>query len=194
MIGKKIFIPFLVTLLMSGCAKQPDDALYLHPTIVLPQQDMSMKPIQLTIKAIDNRQDKALSKVVRDNRLISLTDSVDTKEFFRDMLEKQMRIRGYVTSATADNSLTLYLDELYANVQQGSFRYMITTKASIRLVAKTANGSEVTKTLSATNKREGIMDANKPLLTEILNNIESNIIASMANDNSIHQFLKQSAY
>lgn len=193
MIGNKILIPFLVILLMAGCAKKPDDALYLHPTIVLPQQDMSMQPIRLTIKAIDNRQDKALSKVVRDNRLISLTDSVNTIEFFRDMLEKQMRIRGYITSANADNSLTLYLDELYANVQQGSFRYMVTTKANIRLVAKTANGSEVTKTLSATNKREGIMDANKPLLTEILNNIESNIIASMANDNSIHQFLKQTA-
>ncbi len=191
---KKIVIPFLTILLISGCAKQPDDLLYLNPSIKLPQQDMSMQPLNLTIKAVDNRQDKALSKIVRDNRLIDLTDSVDTTEFFRDTLEKQMRIRGYVTLPTANNSLTIYLDELYTNVQQGSFRYIMTTKAKIRLVAHTADGNEFTKTLSEIKRNEGVMDANKTDITTMLSTIESNLIASMANDNSIHYFLKQNAH
>lgn len=75
-----------------------------------------------------------------------------------------MTARGYMIGPNGAVNLQIIVNQLYADVSQGSVRYNIATKADIAIIATAANGSKMTKNYRANYSIEGAFQA----LTRIL--------------------------
>lgn len=150
-----------------------------------------MNAISLTINAVDARSEVAVAKLEEDGQLVSLLASPDSRLILLDALDKQMRARGYMIDPSGDVRVTLTINELFANVQQGSFRYLITTTAKITVVAETPTGGNITKTFRAVTTREGALSAKRINVSNALDDTLSSLIKSMSDDITVHEFIKQ---
>lgn len=64
---KKILFPLVAMFMLAGCATPPT-TIEVSPKITLPQQDPSLMGVTVSINGADQRPDRALAKVTRDNR------------------------------------------------------------------------------------------------------------------------------
>ena len=92
---KKLLFPLIALFMLAGCATPPT-TIDVSPNIALPQQDPSLMGVTISINGADQRQDQALSKVTRDNQIVTLTASRDLRFLLQEVLEKQMSARGYM--------------------------------------------------------------------------------------------------
>jgi uncharacterized lipoprotein len=189
---KKIIFPLLALFVLAGCASN-SDTITVSPKIQLPQQDPSLTGITVSINGADQRSDQALAKVNRDGQLVTLTPSRDLRFLLQEVLEKQMGARGYMIGPNGAVDLQIIVNNLYADVTQGSVRYSITTKADISIVATAKNGNKQVKNYRQTYSVEGAFSATNAKITNAVNSTVSDVIADMAQDTSIHEFIKQNA-
>jgi len=80
-----------------------------------------------------------------------------------------------------------------ADVTQGNVRYSITTKADISIIATAKNGNKQVKNYRQTYSVEGAFTANNEKITKAVNSTLGDVISDMAQDTSIHTFIKQNA-
>lgn len=66
-----------------------------------------------------------------------------------------MTARGYMIGPNGAVNLQIIVNQLYADVSQGSVRYNIATKADIAIIATAANGNKMTKTIAPTTLLKG---------------------------------------
>ncbi|NQE84635.1 hypothetical protein A8L50_24075, partial [Pantoea ananatis] len=137
--------------------------------------------------------DQALAKVNRDGQLVTLTPSRDLRFLLQETLEKQMTARGYMVGPAGAVDLQIVVNNLYADVTQGNVRYSITTKADISIIATAKNGSKQVKNYRQTNSVEGAFSATNDKITQVVNNALGDVIADMAQDTSVTEFIKQNA-
>ncbi len=137
--------------------------------------------------------DQALAKVTRDNQLVTLTASRDLRFLLQEVLEKQMTSRGYMIGPNGAVDLQIIVNKLYADVSQGNVRYNIATKADIAIIATAANGTKMTKNYRASYSVEGAFQASNKNIADAVNSVLTDTIADMAQDTSIHDFIKQNA-
>ncbi|MDW8845900.1 lipoprotein [Erwinia sp. MMLR14_017] len=189
---KKIIFPLLALFVLAGCASN-SNTITVSPKIQLPQQDPSLTGITVSINGADQRSDQALAKVNRDGQLVTLTPSRDLRFLLQEVLEKQMGARGYMIGPNGAVDLQIIVNNLYADVTQGSVRYSITTKADISIVATAKNGNKQVKNYRQTYSVEGAFSATNAKITNAVNSTVSDVIADMAQDTSIHEFIKQNA-
>ncbi|WP_130834232.1 lipoprotein [[Erwinia] mediterraneensis] len=189
---KKIFIPLLAAFILAGCANN-SNTLNVQPKIELPQQDPSLMGVTLSINGADQRADQALAKVNRDGQLVTLTPSRDLRFLLQEVLEKQMSARGYMIGPNGAVDLQIVVNNLYADVTQGNVRYSITTKADISIIATAQNGNKQVKNYRQTYSIEGAFNATNDKITNAVNATLSDVIADMAQDTSVHNFIKQNA-
>lgn len=189
---KKYLSPALALFILAGCASN-SNTLDIQPQIQLPQQDPVLTGATISINGADRRDDVALAKVNRDNQMVTLVASRDLRFFLQEALEKQMAARGYMIGASGAVDLQIILDNLYANVTQGNLRYSITTKADISVIATAKNGNKQTKNYRQTYSVEGPFNATNEKIATAVNTTLSDVIADMAQDISVHQFIKQNA-
>lgn len=189
---KKIIFPLLAVFVLAGCASN-SNTITVSPKIQLPQQDPSLTGITVSINGADQRSDQALAKVNRDGQLVTLTPSRDLRFLLQEVLEKQMGARGYMIGPNGAVDLQIIVNNLYADVTQGSVRYSITTKADISIVATAKNGNKQVKNYRQTYSVEGAFSATNTKITNAVNSTVSDVIADMAQDTSIHEFIKQNA-
>lgn len=189
---KKFILPLLAVFVLAGCASK-NNTLTILPKIELPQQDPSLMGVTISINGADQRGDQALAKVNRDGQLVTLTASRDLRFLLQEVLEKQMGARGYMIGPDGAVNLQIVLNNLYADVTQGSVRYSITTKADISIIATAKNGNKQVKNYRQTYSVEGAFAANNTKITNAVNVTLSDVIADMAQDTSIHEFIKQNA-
>ena len=182
---KKILFPLVALFMLAGCATPPT-TIDVSPKITLPQQDPSLMGVTVSINGADQRPDQALAKVTRDNQQVTLTAS-------RDLLEKQMTSRGYMIGPNGAVDLQIIVNKLYADVSQGNVRYNIATKADIAIVATAANGNKMTKNYRASYSVEGAFQASNKNIADAVNSVMTDTISDMAQDTSIHDFIKQNA-
>ncbi|MFU9138365.1 lipoprotein [Erwinia tasmaniensis] len=190
---KKLILPLMAVLILAGCATT-STTLDVSPKIQLPQQDPSLTGITLSINGADQRTDQALAKVNRDGQLVTLTPSRDLRFLLQEVLEKQMGARGYMIGPNGAVDLQIVVNNLYADVTQGSVRYSITTKADISIIATAKNGSKQVKNYRQTYSVEGAFNATNDKITKAVNATLSDVISDMAQDTSIHEFIKQNAH
>lgn len=189
---KKLLLPLLATFMLVGCVTSTN-TLNVTPKIVLPQQDPTLQGVTVTINGADQRKDQALAKVNRDGQLITLTPSRDLRYLLQEVLEKQMTARGYMVGPTGSVDLQIIVNHLFADVSQGNLRYNITTKADISIVAQAKNGNKQVKNYRSSYNVQGAFSASNEKITDVVNTALSGVIADMAQDTSISQFIKQNA-
>lgn len=189
---KKLCLPLLTALLLAGCATS-SNTLNVTPKIVLPQQDPTLQGITISINGADQRTDQALAKVNRDGQLVTLTPSRDLRFLLQEVLEKQMGARGYMIGADGPVALQVVVNNLYADVSEGNLRYNITTKADISIIAQAKNGNKQVKNYRSTHNVQGAFTATNDKITDAVNSVLGDVIADMAQDTSVNDFIKQNA-
>lgn len=189
---KKLLFPLIALFMLAGCATPPT-TIDVSPNIALPQQDPSLMGVTISINGADQRQDQALSKVTRDNQIVTLTASRDLRFLLQEVLEKQMSARGYMIGPNGAVQLQIIINQLYADVSQGNVRYNIATKADISIVAVANNGNKMTKNYRASYNVEGAFQATNKNIANAVNSVLTDTIADMAQDTSVHDFIKQNA-
>ncbi|HBV40930.1 MAG TPA: hypothetical protein DEF05_14925 [Erwinia sp.] len=189
---KKLFFPLLAVFMLAGCATN-STTLNVSPVIKLPQQDPSLMGVTVSINGADQRTDKALAKVNRDGQLVTLTPSRDLRFLLQEVLAKQMGARGYMIGPNGAVDLQIVVNNLYADVTQGNVRYSITTKADISIIATAKNGNKQVKNYRQTYSVEGAFNATNDKITNAVNATLGDVIDDMAQDTSIHEFVKQNA-
>ena len=189
---KKLLFPLLAAFILAGCATS-NNTLTIQPKIQLPQQDPGLMGITVSINGADQRSDQALAKVNRDGQLVTLTPSRDLRFLLQEVLEKQMTARGYMVGPNGAVDLQIVVNNLYADVTQGNVRYSITTKADISIIATAKNGNKQVKNYRQTYSVEGAFNANNQKITNAVNSTMSDVIADMAQDTSVNDFIKQNA-
>jgi uncharacterized lipoprotein len=177
--------------MLAGCATPPT-TIDVSPKITLPQQDPSLMGVTVSINGADQRQDQALAKVTRDNQQVTLTASRDLRFLLQEVLE-QMTARGYMIGPSGAVDLQIIVNNLYADVSQGNVRYNIATKADIAIIATAKNGNKMTKNYRASYSVEGAFQASNQNIADAVNSVLTDTIADMAQDTSIHDFIKQNA-
>lgn len=189
---KKLLFPLLAAFILAGCATS-NNTLTIQPKIQLPQQDPGLMGVTVSINGADQRKDQALAKVNRDGQLVTLTSSRDLRFLLQEVLEKQMTARGYMIGPNGAVDLQIVVNNLYADVTQGNLRYSITTKADISIIATAKNGNKQVKNYRQTYSVEGAFNANNQKITNAVNATMSDVIADMAQDTSVNDFIKQNA-
>ncbi|MEJ1268000.1 lipoprotein [Pantoea ananatis] len=189
---KKLLFPLLAAFILAGCASS-NNTLTIQPKIQLLQRDPSLMGITVSINGADQRRDQALAKVNRDGQLVSLTPSRDLRFLLQEVLEKQMTARGYMVGPNGAVDLQIIVNNLYADVTQGDVRYSITTKADISIIATAKNGNKQIKNYRQTYSVEGAFSASNQKITNAVNSTLSDVIADMAQDTSVNEFIKQNA-
>ncbi|AJI93736.1 lipoprotein [Yersinia ruckeri] len=189
---KKILFPLLAAFILAGCTTS-SNTLEVTPKIVLPAQDPTLMGVTISINGADQRQDAALAKVNRDGQLVALTPSRDLRFLLQEVLEKQMTARGYMIGTDAPVDLQIVVNQLFANVQEGNLRYNITTKADISITAQAKNGNKQVKNYRSTYNVQGAFTASNTKITEAVNTVLSDVIADMAQDTTVNNFIKQNA-
>ncbi|MDQ1212042.1 lipoprotein [Pantoea anthophila] len=189
---KKLLFPLLAAFILAGCANS-NNTLTIQPKIELPQRDPGLMAVTVSINGADQRQDQALAKVNRDGQLVTLTPSRDLRFLLQEVLEKQMTARGYMVGPNGAVDLQIVVNNLYADVTQGNVRYSITTKADISIIATAKNGSKQVKNYRQTYSVEGAFSATNQKITNAVNATMSDVIADMAQDTSVNDFIKQNA-
>jgi len=189
---KKLLFPLLAAFILAGCATS-NNTLTIQPKIELPQRDPGLMAVTVSINGADQRQDQALAKVNRDGQLVTLTPSRDLRFLLQEVLEKQMTARGYMVGPNGTVDLQIVVNNLYADVTQGNVRYSITTKADISIIATAKNGSKQVKNYRQTYSVEGAFSATNQKITNAVNATMSDVIADMAQDTSVNDFIKQNA-
>lgn len=192
MMIKKICLQLVALFLLAGCATR-SNTIDVAPQIALPQQDPSLMGITISINGADNRSDRALAKVTRDNQLTSLTPSRDLRFLLQEVLEKQMTARGYMIGPNSPVDLQVIVNRLFADVSQGNLRYNIATKADISINATAKNGNRMNKQYRSTYTVEGAFQASNSDIAKAVNTVLTDTIADMAQDTSVHDFIKQNA-
>ncbi|MGC1097320.1 lipoprotein [Pantoea agglomerans] len=189
---KKLLFPLLAAFILAGCATS-NNTLTIQPKIQLPQQDPGLMGVTVSINGADQRKDQALAKVNRDGQLVTLTSSRDLRFLLQEVLEKQMTARGYMIGPNGAVDLQIVVNNFYADVTQGNVRYSITTKADISIIATAKNGNKQVKNYRQTYSVEGAFNANNQKITNAVNATMSDVIADMAQDTSVNDFIKQNA-
>ncbi|MSE16931.1 hypothetical protein GKC49_17995 [Pantoea agglomerans] len=189
---KKLLFPLLAAFILTACATS-NNTLTIQPKIQLPQQDPGLMGVTVSINGADQRKDQALAKVNRDGQLVTLTSSRDLRFLLQEVLEKQMTARGYMIGPNGAVDLQIVVNNLYADVTQGNVRYSITTKADISIIATAKNGNKQVKNYRQTYSVEGAFNANNQKITNAVNATMSDVIADMAQDTSVNDFIKQNA-
>lgn len=189
---KKLLFPLLAAFILAGCATS-NNTLTIQPKIQLPQQYPGLMGVTVSINGADQRSDQALAKVNRDGQLVTLTPSRDLRFLLQEVLEKQMTARGYMVGPNGAVDLQIVVNNLYADVTQGNVRYSITTKADISIIATAKNGNKQVKNYRQTYSVEGAFSASNQKITNAVNSTMSDVIADMAQDTSVNDFIKQNA-
>ena len=190
---KKILFPVLALFMLAGCATS-SNTLNISPKIALPTQDPTLMGVTISINGADLRQDKALAKVNRDGQLVSLTPSRDLRFLLQEALEKQMTARGYMIGPAGAVDLQIVVNRLYADVQEGNLRYNITTKADISIIATAKNGNKQVKNYNTSYNVQGAFTATDSKITNVVNTALGDVIADMAQDTSVSEFIKANSH
>lgn len=189
---KKLLFPVFALLLLAGCQSQ-NNVISVEPKVKLPIQDLGIRAATITINGVDQRNSQVLADLNRDGKLVQLRPSRDLRFLFQEILEKQMTARGFKISSPADANIQIAINQLNANVQEGSLRHNITVKAEITVLAKVQNGSTQSKTYRTSYNVQGPFGASNEKITTAINTALSDIISEMAQDPSISNFIKQNA-
>ncbi len=189
---KKFLLPLLAITLLAGCAAS-NNTLNINPAIAQPQQDPGLMGITINISSQDQRTDTALAKIQRDGQLVSLYPSRDLRFLMQEVLEKQMTARGYMLGSSNGPQLQVVINQLFANVQEGNVRFNITTSADISIKVQAPNGSSHVKNYRATYNVQGAFSATNQKIADSVTSVLSDVIADMAKDTSVHEFIKQNA-
>lgn len=190
---KKIAFPLIAMFMLAGCATPPT-TIDVSPKITLPQQDPSLMGVTISINGADRRSDQALAKLNRDNQLVTLTSSRDLRFLLQEVLEKQMTKRGYMIGPNGAVDLQVIVSQLFANVTQGNLRYSIDNKADISIIATAQNGNKMTKTYRSNYSVQGALQASNKNIADAVNTVLTDTINDMAQDTSVHDFIKQNAH
>ncbi|MGP1953877.1 MAG: YajG family lipoprotein [Arsenophonus sp. NC-QC1-MAG3] len=129
-----LIIALLIQLSLIRCV-YTNNTLFIELNIRFPTQDPTIRAVSINITSIDKRSLTALAKVNRYAIITILKPSRDLPYFLQEALEKQMIARGFMINAKANVNLQIALNNLHADIQEGSLRHNITVNVAISLVA-----------------------------------------------------------
>lgn len=191
---EKLASIFLFIFIVVSCATFNDNTLNIAPNLVLPLPDPAMMAITININSSDQRKDTTLVTVNRRGKLVSLTASRDLSFLLQEVLTKQMSVRGYIVGGNSLIDLQIIVNQLNADVQQGDLFHKVIAKADISIVAQSKNGQQLVKNYLATYNIKGSFNATNEKISYAINSVLNNVIANMAHDMTITNFIKQNMH
>ncbi|WP_236261820.1 YajG family lipoprotein [Pantoea sp. Aalb] len=177
--------------ILFGCASN-NNTINIQPNIQLPKQDPSLMSLTVNIHSIDKRTNNILAKINRRGKLVILKPSRDLCFLLQEVLEKQMIARGYMIG-TSPIEIQIIINTLHTQITQGNMLYTITTKVDLSIISTAKNGNKLLKKYCQTHSTEGVFIATNQKIANVLNSTINDIISNMAQDLSIHNFIKQNS-
>ncbi|WP_111740798.1 YajG family lipoprotein [Leminorella richardii] len=192
-LSQRLLFPLLALFILAGCSTRPNTTLNINPEMTLPQQDTSLMGATISLVSDDQRQDPSLAKLNRDGQLLSLTPSRDMRFLMQEVLEKQLRARGYMVGPEGSVNVQVVINNLFADVQEGDLRYNISAKVDISIICQAKSGATQTKNFRSTHNVKGAFSATNKNVENVLNDALTSTIKEMAEDTSISDFIRQNA-
>lgn len=118
----------------------------------------------------------------------------DLRSPLQEVLEKQMAAHGYTIGSNGAVDPQAIVNKLYAGVSQGDMRCNTAMKADIVIIATTASGMKMTKDYHASYSVEDAPQALNKNIVDAVSNVPTDTIVDMAQNTSIHGFIKQNAH
>ncbi|MDE9567223.1 hypothetical protein KKI93_25380, partial [Xenorhabdus bovienii] len=87
----------------------------------------------------------------------------------QEALEKQMVARGYMIGSPANANLQVTVNQLYANVKEGSLRHDISAKAEISIIVYAQNGNKQTKNYRTSYNAQAPLSATNAKIADAVN-------------------------
>lgn len=187
---KKMFIAASM-IVLAACSSTPED----------PQVNFMPNTTTSQNKMVDNLAFSLDSKDVRTAQYIALVDSgrnniqpIHAKQNVRMTLEsalaEQMRSQGYSVSRNSDNSLSLEVQHLLVNVKHSVMSNEMDAAITLQLTAETPAGKLV-KTFNGSAKKTGTFSASDAQIEQVVNDIASLVLAEIANDDELNNYMKE---
>ncbi|EKT53526.1 YajG family lipoprotein [Providencia sneebia] len=189
---RKLCFPLIALFLLAGCAAS-NNTLSLEPKITLPNKNPTLNATSISVSSVDNRTSKSLAEVNRNGALVVLSPSRDPRYLMQEAVEKQMAARGFMISSPANVNLVVQLNQLNAQVNEGSLRHNITVNSSVTVTATAPNGSTKSRTFTRNYNNQELLGASNEKIEKALNTALTDLINDMANDQELTQFIKQNA-
>lgn len=187
---KKYLLPLFAMLLLSGC-QAPSNTLSIEPVMKLPSADPTLGAATISITGVDKRPSQTLAEFSRNGQLAQLRPSRDLRFLMQETLEKQMTTRGFMIGSPANANVQISINTFKADVQEGSLRHNITVNIDITILATAQNNSTKSRTFRTSYNVQGPLSASNEKITDAFNRALSDIVADMAQDTQISQFIKQ---
>ncbi|HCM64629.1 MAG TPA: hypothetical protein DIT05_19125 [Morganella sp. (in: Bacteria)] len=189
---KKYLFPLFALILLAGC-QAPSNTLSIEPVMKLPPADPTLGATTISITGVDNRSSQTLAEFSRNGQLAQLRPSRDLRFLLQEALEKQMAARGFMIGTPAAANVQIAINTFKANVQEGSIRHNITANIEVTVLATAQNNSTKSRTFRTSYNVQGPFSASNAKVTDAFNRALSDIVADMAQDTQISQFIKQNA-
>lgn len=104
-----------------------------------------------------------------------------------------MTARGYVIDPNGAADLQIIVNKLYADVSQGNVCYSIAVKADTAIITTATSDTRMIKNYRASYSAEGAFQTSNKDIADAINSVLADAIADMAQDTSVHDFIKQNA-
>ncbi|GAB1438980.1 lipoprotein [Providencia sp.] len=189
---RKLCFPLLGLFLLAGCATS-SNTLSLEPKIALPAKNPTLNATSISVSSVDNRTNKSLAEVNRNGSLVVLNPSRDPRYLMQEAVEKQMAARGFMVTSPANVNLVVQLNKLDTNVSEGSLRHNITVNSSVSIIATAPNGSTKTRSFTRNFNTQELLAANNAKIEAAINSALADLIADMATDQEITDFIRQNS-
>jgi len=174
-------------LLVSACAKPPT-TMVVAPSFV-PTQQPSQDRGPLDLQVIDNRGYRHVLHLTGSNEPQNLINaSQQPQALVNESFEQQLKQQGFWFSPTANNNITVNIEQMLISLSQHSFKY--TSTSNIVLSVDISNGEQtLNKQYKASGQSHGPFTADIAVLERIFNQQLSKLILEITRDPQIQQYL-----
>ncbi|RLV60473.1 hypothetical protein D5018_06685 [Parashewanella curva] len=179
---------FMLITTLAGCASTAPTQIVLSPTV--PQFTSANIEVPIvSLQVIDRRkanfivrQDDSKS----ENRLVAPSEPPST--LIEQALTQTLKNSGTAIAPHASTAITIYIDELLANVTQETFKYKVDSKVSLSLQVKKGRHS-YTNSYQVTGNMNGSLQLDYSQLELALNKLINQVTSDLINDPKLIMFI-----
>lgn len=185
---KQICSVMLAMLLVSACAQQPNQL-----TLTLPPQQTTAPVSTGATVALESQDLRTASYVVvihGDSEPATLLGATQNlRQLVADQLSERWQQQGVRLDPGADTHIRIELQQLLAEVKQGSFSHSINSNIRIKVDYNDASGS-FSKLFRSTATREGVLKVNILKLQQQLSEQLASVLDDIINDEQLRRRLQ----
>ncbi|HDR1130924.1 TPA: hypothetical protein QB621_000616 [Pasteurella multocida] len=172
------------SLLFAGCQTQPSTLTFTPPAPVASMAVNQNAVVFVTVR--DSRPQSEVSSYVADGRLVKLSALPSVSELFQQVQQQDLISKGFRIghAQNANVSVTVDVNQFYANVEQGNLRYNLDSKVQVTVHAQSAKG-HFSKNINASRTYSGAFSAKNPEIQRVLGETFNEVVRSIYQDREV---------